>query len=137
MQTNPEKYNQGMLKAARDIVATDGVGVLLAGLGNDLLFIGLPIGNLAALSFTFSLIGPTVVGYGFEGALKFGFYETFKKIFAHVTPYAFLNLLLASVVAGAVASVVLVSPTLAYPMVLIHYFSVQSVSIVSNGRSSY
>lgn len=33
MQTNPEKYNKGMLHAARDIVTTDGLGVLLAGLG--------------------------------------------------------------------------------------------------------
>jgi hypothetical protein len=44
-----------------------------------------------------------------EGALKFGFYETFKKVFALLTPYQFLNFLLASVVAGAVASIVLVT----------------------------
>lgn len=50
-----------------------------------------------------------MIGYGFEGSLKFGFYETFKKVFAHLTPNAFVNLLLASVVAGAVASIVLVS----------------------------
>lgn len=58
----------------------------------------------------FCYVGPTVVGYGLEGALKFGFYETFKKIFeqAKITPYTFTNFLLASVVAGAVASVVLV-----------------------------
>jgi solute carrier family 25 phosphate transporter 3 len=53
--------------------------------------------------------GPTVVGYGLEGALKFGFYETFKTVFKDVTPYQFINFLLASVVAGAVASIVLVS----------------------------
>ncbi len=48
-----------------------------------------------------------MVGYGFEGALKFGFYETFKIIFKNVTPYKVANFLLASVIAGAVASVVL------------------------------
>lgn len=52
--------------------------------------------------------GPTIVGYGLEGALKFGFYESFKVILQHTTPYVFVNLLLASVIAGAVASVVLV-----------------------------
>ena len=85
MQTNPEKYDKGVLAAASDIIKTEGVGFLLAGLG------------------------PTVVGYGLEGALKFGFYETFKIIFAHATAYKFVNYLLASVIAGAVASIVLVS----------------------------
>lgn len=47
------------------------------------------------------------MGYGIEGALKFGFYEFFKPVFGNLTPNAFLNFLLASVVAGAVASVVL------------------------------
>jgi len=50
-----------------------------------------------------------VVGYGFEGALKFGFYEAFKVIFAGLTPHQFVNYLMASVIAGAIASVVLVS----------------------------
>jgi solute carrier family 25 phosphate transporter 3 len=53
--------------------------------------------------------GPTVVGYGLEGALKFGFYETFKSVFSGVTPYQFFNFLMASVIAGAIASIVLVS----------------------------
>lgn len=39
--------------------------------------------------------------------MKFGFYELFKPIFGDLTPYQFVNFLLASVVAGAVASVVL------------------------------
>lgn len=85
MQQMPEKYNKGVINAARSIVATEGAGFLLAGLA------------------------PTVVGYGIEGALKFGFYETFKKVFAHVTPHKLINLLLASVVAGSVAAIVLVS----------------------------
>ena len=54
------------------------------------------------------LSGPTVVGYGLEGALKFGFYETFKVLFKTVTPSQFVNFLMASVVAGGVASIVLV-----------------------------
>lgn len=40
MQQFPEKYTKGVLAAASDIVSTEGVGFLLAGLG------------------------PTVVGYG-------------------------------------------------------------------------
>ena len=92
MQTNPEKYNKGMLAAAKDIIKTEGIAFLLTGLA------------------------PTVVGYGLEGALKFGFYETFKMLFANLTPHKFTNFLLASVVAGAVASIVLVSiPSLPYP----------------------
>ncbi len=67
---------------------------------------------LSVYAFSWLLSGnsaSTVVGYGMEGALKFGFYETFKKVFALLTPYQFLNFLLASVVAGAVASIVLVT----------------------------
>ena len=33
IQTNPEKYNKGFVKAGADIVASNGVGFLLAGLG--------------------------------------------------------------------------------------------------------
>ena len=35
MQTHPEKYSKGVVQAARDIVKQEGVGYLLAGLGND------------------------------------------------------------------------------------------------------
>lgn len=83
IQTSPEKYNKGLISAAKEIIKEEGVGFLLAGLG------------------------PTVVGYGIEGALKFGFYESFKPLFAHVTSSEFVNFLLASVIAGAVASIVL------------------------------
>ena len=62
------------------------------------------------------LSGPTVVGYGLEGALKFGFYETFKVLFKTVTPSQFVNFLMASVVAGGVASIVLVRDE------LFHYY---------------
>mmetsp|Transcript_1525 Transcript_1525/g.2523 ORF Transcript_1525/g.2523 Transcript_1525/m.2523 type:complete len:339 (+) Transcript_1525:131-1147(+) len=83
MQTDPEAYQDGVWQAAKDIIAAEGIGFLLAGLG------------------------PTVLGYGIEGALKFGFYETFKVVFKGLTPYPFVNFLLASVIAGAIASVVL------------------------------
>lgn len=35
MQTNPEKYSKGVLQAAKDIVKQEGVGYLLAGLGDN------------------------------------------------------------------------------------------------------
>lgn len=84
MQQDPEKYNSGVINAARKIVSEEGIGFLLAGLG------------------------PTVVGYGLEGAMKFGFYETFKSVFSDLTPFKTINLLLASIIAGAVASIILV-----------------------------
>jgi solute carrier family 25 phosphate transporter 3 len=83
MQSDPAKYSRGVLHAAGDIIKTEGVGFLLKGLG------------------------PTVVGYGLEGALKFGAYEAFKVIFATATSSKTANFLLASVIAGALASVVL------------------------------
>lgn len=83
MQTNPDKYNKGVLSATKDIIASEGILFLLAGLG------------------------PTVVGYGLEGALKFGCYESFKVIFKDLTESKFINYLAASVIAGAVASIVL------------------------------
>lgn len=46
IQSEPEKYKDGMRQAALDIIKTEGPGALLAGLG------------------------PTVVGYGVEGAMK-------------------------------------------------------------------
>lgn len=88
MQALPEKYQNGVIAAARDIVATEGLGFLLTGLG------------------------PTIIGYGLEGSLKFGFYETFKQIFKNLTPYKVANFLLASVLAGAVASIALVREVL-------------------------
>uniref|UniRef100_A0A7S4MPD7 Mitochondrial carrier protein n=2 Tax=Odontella aurita TaxID=265563 RepID=A0A7S4MPD7_9STRA len=91
MQANPEVYNKGMSHALVDILKTDGPSALLGGLG------------------------PTVVGYGIEGAMKFGVYEVLKPVFKSLlaglvsakrdtTAAAFIA---ASVVAGAVASVLL------------------------------
>ena len=113
MQTEPAKYNKGVVQAARDIVATEGAGFLLAGLGAFVCYLCLSIytsiTHAKRILFYSASAGPTVVGYGLEGALKFGCYESFKKLFAHLTPSKFLNFLLASVIAGAVASIVLVS----------------------------
>jgi hypothetical protein len=39
MQTFPEKYAQGMIRAAKDIIATEGIGFLLAGLGDQSSFL--------------------------------------------------------------------------------------------------
>jgi solute carrier family 25 phosphate transporter 3 len=72
-----------MLKAAKDIVGEEGAGYLLAGLG------------------------PTVVGYGLEGAAKFGFYESLKPLSMKVIDNKAVAFLVASIVAGAVASVLL------------------------------
>lgn len=46
IQSEPEKYKHGMRQAALDIIQNEGPGALLGGLG------------------------PTVVGYGVEGAMK-------------------------------------------------------------------
>jgi len=83
MQTNPEMYGGSVVKATRRIVADEGVAFLAQGLG------------------------PTFAGYGVEGALKFGFYELLKPVFAQLTDSKMFNYLCASVVAGAIASVVL------------------------------
>jgi solute carrier family 25 phosphate transporter 3 len=84
MQQKPEKFKSGMLAAARSIVAEEGAGVLLAGLA------------------------PTVVGYGIEGAAKFGLYEAFKTLLAQVDCLnKFTSKLLASVIAGAFAAMLL------------------------------
>lgn len=47
IQANPKKYNKGMVNAASQILKDEGPNSLLGGLG------------------------PTVVGYGIEGAMKF------------------------------------------------------------------
>jgi solute carrier family 25 phosphate transporter 3 len=52
-------------------------------------------------------LGPTVVGYGVEGALKFGLYESLKPTFADLLSSTASGYLGASVVAGAVASIFL------------------------------
>ncbi|GAX12686.1 hypothetical protein FisN_15Hh162 [Fistulifera solaris] len=85
IQANPQKFNKGMKEATLTILKEDGPDALLGGLG------------------------PTVVGYGIEGAMKFGVYEICKPLFAaifgeHNKPMAYL---MASVAAGAVAALLL------------------------------
>ncbi|KAG8856471.1 Cu/Pi carrier [Tulasnella sp. 330] len=55
IQLEPEVYNRGIVTAFRTITASEGAGALLTGLG------------------------PTALGYGFQGAFKFGGYEFWKK----------------------------------------------------------
>lgn len=74
-----------MFSATVDIVKSEGPGALLSGLG------------------------PTVVGYGIEGAMKFGVYEVAKPIFASLMDQENKKIafLLASILAGAVAALLL------------------------------
>ncbi|CAD6563634.1 MAG: Cu/Pi carrier [Tremellales sp. Tagirdzhanova-0007] len=55
IQLEPEVYNKGMVGGFRQVIAAEGAGALLTGLG------------------------PTVVGYAIQGAFKFGGYEFWKK----------------------------------------------------------
>jgi solute carrier family 25 phosphate transporter 3 len=85
IQADPETYNQGLLKSAAAILEKDGSQALLGGLV------------------------PTVIGYGLEGAVKFGLYESLKPEMARLLPFdnpAF-PYLVASVTAGAVAAFML------------------------------
>eukprot|EP00581_Thalassiosira_minuscula_P009569 CAMPEP_0183703936 /NCGR_PEP_ID=MMETSP0737-20130205/1470_1 /TAXON_ID=385413 /ORGANISM="Thalassiosira miniscula, Strain CCMP1093" /LENGTH=366 /DNA_ID=CAMNT_0025930743 /DNA_START=146 /DNA_END=1246 /DNA_ORIENTATION=+ len=96
MQSNPEKY-KSLLPATATIIKEEGAGSLVKGLG------------------------PTLVGYGIEGALKFGVYEISKPIVVMACKRASekmktaggycggpLPFLVASILGGAVASLVLV-----------------------------
>jgi solute carrier family 25 (mitochondrial phosphate transporter), member 3 len=84
-QAEPTKYSGGVVDAMRIIFQEEGTSALFKGLG------------------------PTIVGYGIEGAAKFGLYENLKPSMLRVLhlynpaiPY-----LIASVIAGAAASIVL------------------------------
>ncbi|CAE6405618.1 unnamed protein product [Rhizoctonia solani] len=57
IQLEPEVYNKGMVGGFRQVIANEGAGALLTGLG------------------------PTVLGYALQGAFKFGGYEFWKKTF--------------------------------------------------------
>ncbi|GMH54557.1 hypothetical protein TrST_g12182 [Triparma strigata] len=84
IQSDPSKYKgKSMLASAKEMVKEEGAGYLLAGLG------------------------PTVVGYGVEGAMKFGVYEALKPISQKIIDSKAVAFLVASVVAGAVAAVLL------------------------------
>ena len=89
MQASPDVYDKGVYSAALSICKTDGPQALLGGLG------------------------PTVVGYGVEGAMKFGVYEVLKPVFSKLLvkdgsdQTATFAYICASVVAGAIASILL------------------------------
>jgi len=86
IQSDPQKYaDLDILGATSVILDEDGYGVFLKG------------------------VGPTLVGYGLEGAAKFGLYESLKPPIVDA-----LNLedpstayIIASIVAGGVASIIL------------------------------
>ena len=86
IQIDPQLEGLSLLEATQQIIEAEGPGELLVGLG------------------------PTVVGYGIEGALKFGLYESLKPFFTGLFP-ADVDpaepYLAAAVCAGAVASVIL------------------------------
>lgn len=88
MQAEPDTYNSGLKDTISTLVQKDGPGVLLQGLV------------------------PTVVGFGLEGAVKFGVYESLKPLFMALfhapVDDKFVPYLAASVGAGAVASLMLV-----------------------------
>jgi solute carrier family 25 phosphate transporter 3 len=92
IQAQPDRFqSKSIPQAAVDIIQTEGPPALLGGLG------------------------PTVVGYGIEGAMKFGIYEVMKPVFAALLQNIHggssdtqgVAFLLASVVAGAVAALFL------------------------------
>jgi len=55
LQTDPIKYNRGMIQGMKTIIKEEGAGMLLQGLG------------------------ATTIGYAVQGFFKFGLYEVFKK----------------------------------------------------------
>ena len=60
-------------------------------------------------SVLFKGIIPTFVGYGIEGALKFGVYEALKPAFISIFSFENLTIssLFASIISGSMASIVL------------------------------
>jgi len=86
MQSDPAAFDTGFKDAAISMVKTDGPGVLLIGLL------------------------PTLIGFGVEGAIKFGVYESLKPVVMSLLQAEdkFIPYLVASVGAGAVASLMLV-----------------------------
>lgn len=63
IQLDPVTYNRGLVGGIRQVIANEGAGALLTGLG------------------------PTAAGYFLQGAFKFGGYELFKKQFINYLGY--------------------------------------------------
>ena len=78
-------YNSGFVKTAKSLIQNEGIGSLSTGLV------------------------PTLVGFGLEGAVKFGVYESLKPVCMSLlqSNEKTLPYLLASIAAGAVASTML------------------------------
>ena len=85
MQASPDHFTNGVREAAFEIIHHDGVWTLLTGLA------------------------PTVVGYGLEGAAKFGLYESLKPEMTRLLELdnQAVSYLIASMISGAVASIIL------------------------------
>ena len=85
MQTDPTRYNGSLPVAFSKVVQVQGVQFLFQGLA------------------------PTVIGYGMEGALKFGSYELCKPLLEALLPSLDRTVreLIAACIAGAIASLVL------------------------------
>lgn len=88
MQADTSLQGQNLQSATMKVIQDEGIGVLLSG------------------------IGPTVVGYGIEGGLKFGVYESLKPIVLSIlSSYDETNTglayLIAATCAGALASIIL------------------------------
>jgi solute carrier family 25 phosphate transporter 3 len=88
MQADTSLQGQNLQSATMKVIQDNGIGVLLSGLG------------------------PTVVGYGIEGGLKFGVYESLKPIVlsilsSHDETNTGVAYLIAATCAGAIASTIL------------------------------
>ena len=83
MQSDDELKQLSVMGATRKIVAKSGIGILLTGLG------------------------ATVMGYGVEGAMKFGIYEVLKPVTMQFIDSKAISYMVASIMAGAVAAVLL------------------------------
>jgi len=83
MQTAPEKYEGSITKAYQCIIEKEGMPFLLKGLG------------------------PTVLGYGVEGALKFGTYEVLKPVLAMLGWSQIWSFIAAGTISGILASIIL------------------------------
>lgn len=84
MQANPKEFEgESLVEASLKIIKNEGTGALLGGLV------------------------PTVVGYGLEGAAKFGCYEVLKPVFGNFISDQATAFIFASVVAGAIAALML------------------------------
>ena len=87
-----------------------------------------PLGSLLT-----SGLAPTVVGYGLEGAAKFGLYESFKHPLSQAIDQS-TGYLLASVVAGAAASVLL-CPLEQIRIRMVTDASFASLGLIRGGRT--